>query len=132
MNLKKTTRLFSENLIACGVSLFLIYAILVYLRPDWRLSLNIPGVSDQESKKQPKGEHGAIAFQVPKYEASGDISVPGTDGILIVDDNNSSEVLWVRLDSSGKQIGAIQAVPLGTSIEDPEGITSDGDYYYIV
>jgi len=85
-----------------------------------------------DSKKKSKREHDPIAFQGGKYEASGAISVPGTDGILIVDDDNPSAVLWVRLDRSGKQIGSVQAVSLGTSIEDPEGITSDGAYYYIV
>ncbi|HKQ76474.1 MAG TPA: DUF3616 domain-containing protein [Blastocatellia bacterium] len=85
-----------------------------------------------DSKKKSKREHDAITFQGGKYEASGAISVPGTDGILIVDDNNPSAVLWVRLDKSGKQIGSVQAVSLGTGIEDPEGITSDGAYYYIV
>ena len=138
-NLRGTKRLSYENLISWRIALLLISAVGIFSRGDALSTSNIPGVNDHEdkkhssdSKKKAKREHDPIAFQGGKYEAFGAIFVAGTDGILIVDDDNPSAVLWVRLDRSGKQIGSVQAVSLGTSIEDPEGITSDGAYYYIV
>jgi hypothetical protein len=66
------------------------------------------------------------------FEASGVAYVPGTDGVLFVDDGRPSEVFWMRLDKSGKQAGAIKAVGLGVSVIDPEGITTDGSLFYVV
>ena len=51
---------------------------------------------------------------------------------VAVDDGNPSVVLWARIDRQGRQIGSVQPISLGASIDDPEGITSDGTYYYIV
>ena len=66
------------------------------------------------------------------FEASGVAAVLGTDGILFVDDSRPGEVLWMQLNSAGDQSGAAKPVQTGVSIEDPEGITSDGSYFYIV
>ncbi|HST23441.1 MAG TPA: DUF3616 domain-containing protein [Blastocatellia bacterium] len=66
------------------------------------------------------------------YEASGVAAVLGTDGVLFVDDSRPGEVLWMQLNSAGDQSGAAKPVQTGASIEDPEGITSDGSYFYIV
>lgn len=74
----------------------------------------------------------AKAFAGGTFEASGVVHVPGTSGILFIDDGKPSEVFWMELDDSGNQRGSIKAVNLGVSIEDPEGITTDGTYFYIV
>jgi hypothetical protein len=74
----------------------------------------------------------ARAFAGGTFEASGVVHVPGTPGILFIDDGKPNEVFWMELDDGGNQRGPIKAVSLGASIEDPEGITTDGKYFYIV
>jgi pSer/pThr/pTyr-binding forkhead associated (FHA) protein len=77
-------------------------------------------------------EGGGTALQGGTYEASGAVAVPGTDGLLVVDDNRPGEVLWMQVDAAGQQSGDIKVLPLGATVEDPEGITTDGSYFYIV
>ena len=74
----------------------------------------------------------AETFSGGTFEASGVAHVPGTDSVLIVDDGRSGEVLWMQLDREGKQAGSIKAVNLGVNIDDLEGITTDGTYFYVV
>jgi pSer/pThr/pTyr-binding forkhead associated (FHA) protein len=77
-------------------------------------------------------ESGGLPIQGGTYEASGVVAVPGTDGVLIVDDNRPGEVLWMQINDAGQQSGDIKIIPLGVTVEDPEGITTDGSYFYIV
>jgi uncharacterized protein DUF3616 len=66
------------------------------------------------------------------FEASGVAGVPGTNGVLFVDNGRKGQVLWMGLDQNGRQAGAIKAVGIGADIEDIEGITTDGRYFYVV
>jgi len=77
-------------------------------------------------------EGGGTAFQGGPFEASGVVAVPGTDSVLMVDDNRPGEVLWMQVNDAGQQVGDIKVVPLGVTVEDPEGITTDGSYFYII
>lgn len=72
------------------------------------------------------------AFVGGKFEASGVAAVPGSEGVLFVDNNQEGQVFWIRLDQYGKQVGAIKSVELGVGIKDLEGITTDGTYFYVV
>lgn len=72
------------------------------------------------------------AFVGGKFDASGVANVPGTDGVLFVDNGRPGQIFWMSLDQNGKQVGAITAVELGVDIEDIEGITTDGTYFYVV
>jgi hypothetical protein len=72
------------------------------------------------------------AFEGGKFEASGVAGVPGTDGVLFVDNGLEGQVFWMGLDPNGRQAGVIKPVGLGVSIEDIEGITTDGTYFYVV
>lgn len=72
------------------------------------------------------------AFVGGKFDASGVAGVPGTDGVLFVDNGREGEVFWMGLDQNGRQVGAIKAVGLGVGVEDVEGITTDGTYFYVV
>jgi hypothetical protein len=72
------------------------------------------------------------AFAGGSFEASGVADVPGTDGILFVDNGREGQVFWMRLDRTGKQVGPIKTVGLGVGIEDIEGITTDGTHFYVV
>jgi Protein of unknown function (DUF3616) len=71
-------------------------------------------------------------FKGGPFEASGVIAVPGAGGVLIIDDGRPDEVLWMPMDEAGNQAGDIKPVKLGVAVDDPEGITTDGTYYYVV
>lgn len=72
------------------------------------------------------------AFAGGTFEASGVAHVPGTDGVLFVDDGRTEEVFWMRLGEGGRQAGAVTPVKLGASVVDLEGITTDGTHFYVV
>ena len=72
------------------------------------------------------------AFVGGPFEASGVAAVAGTDGVLFVDNGKKGQVFWMALDQNGKQLGAIKTIELGVDIEDIEGITTDGTYFYVV
>lgn len=63
------------------------------------------------------------------FEASGAVEAPG-GGVLFVDDGRPDTVMWLRFD--GDTAGTPVAVPLGASVADPEGITTDGTNVYVV
>lgn len=72
------------------------------------------------------------AFDGGKFDASGVCDVPGAHGVLFVDNGREGQVFWMKLDGSGRQVGAIKTVELSASIEDIEGITTDGMHFYVV
>lgn len=81
--------------------------------------------------------HGSLpapmtAFTGGTFEASGVAHVAGTDAVLFVDDGRPNEIFWMQLGEDRKQTGAIKTINIATSIIDLEGITSDGEYFYIV
>lgn len=80
--------------------------------------------------KLPKPGSGT-PFQGGMFEASSVVQVPGTDGVLFVDDRKLDEVLWMQVDESGKQKGSTKPITLGASIADLEGITYGNGYYYV-
>ena len=66
------------------------------------------------------------------FEASAVVGVPGGRGVLLADDDNYTELIWMALDEHGRQRGRTERVPTGTTLVDPEGLTSDGVYVYVV
>jgi hypothetical protein len=97
------------------------------------------GDGKDKHKKKKEGNHESAPaltsgkiFQGGVFEASDVTSVPGTDGVLFVDDNRPDEVFWMRLDQEGNQVGEIKPIKIGVSVEDPEGITFDGSWFYVV
>lgn len=72
------------------------------------------------------------AFSGGRFEASGVAHVPGTSGVLFVDDGRPNEIFWMQLREDGIQNGAVKAIKLGASVIDLEGITNDGSQFYIV
>ncbi|HEV2802581.1 MAG TPA: DUF3616 domain-containing protein [Pyrinomonadaceae bacterium] len=72
------------------------------------------------------------AFDGGTFEASGVAHVPGTEGVLFVDDGRPDEVFWMRLGGERSQAGEIKAVKLGASVIDLEGMTTDGTHFYVV
>ena len=65
------------------------------------------------------------------FEASGVVGVPD-NGVLFVDDNSSTEIFWMELSADGRQVGPAVKVPLGATVIDPEAMTTDGTYFYLV
>lgn len=72
------------------------------------------------------------SFSGGKFEASGVAHVPGTDGVLFVDDGRTDEIFWMPVGEARTQSGEIKSIRLGASVVDLEGITSDGKYFYVV
>jgi hypothetical protein len=72
------------------------------------------------------------SFAGGKFEASGVAHVPGTDGVLFVDDGRTNEIFWMPVGEARTQDGEIKSIQLGASVVDLEGITSDGTYFYVV
>ncbi len=64
------------------------------------------------------------------FEASGVTAVRGAEGVLFVDDGRPGEVLWLPLTAEGG--GEVSAVSTGAAVADPEGITTDGTWIYVV
>jgi hypothetical protein len=67
------------------------------------------------------------------FEASGVVHVPGSDGVLFVDDGQTSNIRWMELSGDGSQKGPSIAIPLpGVKVVDLEGMTTDGVHFYAV
>ena len=73
-----------------------------------------------------------VAFDGGPFEASGVAHVPGTDGVLFVDDGHPDEIFWMRLGEGGGQAGEVKPIKLGVSVVDKEGMTFDGTYFYVI
>src|SRR5262249_59743951 len=67
-----------------------------------------------------------------RLEASGVAYAPRSNGVLIVSDNRSGEVQWMRLNENGHQEGEIKKIPLGVGFLDPEGVTYGNSFFYLV
>ena len=113
-----------------------VLAVLLALYVNSMRSGSEKGVIETSTKGKAKVKIASAAggnrFDGGPFDASGVIAVPGGNGVLFVDNNRPEEVLWMQIDESGHEVGPVKAVPLGVSVEDPEGITSDGTYYYII
>jgi hypothetical protein len=82
--------------------------------------------------RNPASPAAMTAFSGGTFEASGVAYVPGTDAVLFVDDGRTNEVFLMHLGEDRKQSGAIKSIDLATSIIDLEGITTDGNHFYVV
>jgi hypothetical protein len=66
------------------------------------------------------------------FEASGVVHVRDTAGVLFVDDGRTREVFWMPIGSEPGHAAAVQRIALDADVTDPEGITSDGTFVYVV
>jgi len=66
------------------------------------------------------------------FEASGVVAVPASNAVLFVDDNRTTEIFWMELTADGHQAGPAVKIPLGATVIDPEAMTTDGTYFYLV
>jgi pSer/pThr/pTyr-binding forkhead associated (FHA) protein len=116
--------------------LSVILAVLLALYVNSMRSGSSPPAVEIGSKGSAKGKlslpGAGTPFQNGTFETSGAAFVPGSNGVLMVDDGRTGEVLWMQLDEAGRQVGQIKPIPLGLTVDDPEGITSDGNYFYVI
>ena len=123
----------TSRIVAQVLSVLLAVVLALYVNSSMRSGSSTPPVdTSQKGKVKFSAPPSATPFQGGTFEASAAVSVPGSNGVLIVDDGRTGEVLWMQLDEAGKQVGPIKPVPLGVTVDNPEGITSDGSYFYIV
>jgi pSer/pThr/pTyr-binding forkhead associated (FHA) protein len=90
------------------------------------------GVKSTSSTAKLVNPSAVSGFSGGTFEASGVVHVPGTNGVLFVADSKKSSVLWMTIDQAGRQEGDIKEVPLSVKIADPEGITHDNKFFYVV
>lgn len=67
-----------------------------------------------------------------KFEASGVVSLPNSQGVLFVDDGQRQQVFWMELGPDGTQVGGVTPVALGADVMDPEGITANPTHVFVV
>ena len=100
------------------------------------LALALGSVAISEMAAQKKRQVARTGPEHPiaggTFEASGVVHVAGTDGVLFVDDGRNDSIFWMRIDRGGQQLEPAVPIPLGLSIGDLEGITTDGTWYYVV
>ena len=104
-----------------------VFALVLMLTGLFLLSFTTGTSADPASLFAP-----VTAFSGGTFEASGVAHVPGTSGVLFVDDGRPDEIFWMQLDEGRTQNGPVKAVKLGASVIDLEGITTDGSRFYIV
>jgi hypothetical protein len=66
------------------------------------------------------------------FEPSGVVHVPESNYLLFVDDGRAREILLMELAADGRQVGDAIPIALHAEVTDPEGITTDGKYFYVV
>ena len=67
-----------------------------------------------------------------EFEISGVAHVPGSNQILVLDDDTTGEIFLVEVAQDSTELGNAVPVPLGIDVTDMEGITFDGTYFYVV
>jgi Protein of unknown function (DUF3616) len=128
-----------KSILCLTVAALIVPALISYSHGIVESKPAVIGDGKDKHKKKKEGKHepatvltSGKVFQGGVFEASDVISVPGTDGVLFVDDNRPDEVFWMRLDQEGNQVGEIKPIKIGVGVEDPEGITFDGSWFYVV
>ena len=66
------------------------------------------------------------------FEASGVAAVPHGNQVLVVDDESERHVYLMELGSDGAQRRPVTPIALAADVTDPEGITFDGERFYVV
>lgn len=120
--------------ISGAIAVVVVIGVVLVFRGNLLIGKNDLGENKKHGKraKDKKKSASGLAFDGGNFESSGVISVPGTDAVLFVDDGRPNEIFRMQLDSSGRQTGGIKSVPLGIEIDDPEDITTDGKYFYLI
>lgn len=138
-NKEKDARLRAAYITAAGRIFAAILSVALTVALTFYLMRSGSSPSKEEVKISKKGHAklklpkpgSGTPFQGGMFEASSVVQVPGTDGVLFVDDRKLDEILWMQVDESGKQKGTTKPITLGASVADLEGITYGNGYYYV-
>jgi len=114
-----------------SVVLTVTISILVTRQGSTPPSVQVVGAGAQSSKKL-AGLSDAKKISGGKFEASGAVAVPEANGILFVDDSEPDKVFFLPVTELGEQGGPVKAIPLGVSVDNPEGISRFGSRYIII
>jgi len=71
-------------------------------------------------------------FQGGTFETSGASWVEDSKTVLMVDDGRPGQLLLMTVNEAGRQVGPITAIAHNAPIIDPEGITNDGTWFYVI
>jgi len=120
--------------ISGAITIVVVIGVVLAFKGNLFIGKNDLSESKKHAKrpKDKKNPPSGFAFDGGNFESSGVVSLPGTDAVLFVDDGRPNEIFRMQLDGSGRQTGAIKTVPLGIEIDDPEDITTDGEYFYLI
>jgi pSer/pThr/pTyr-binding forkhead associated (FHA) protein len=125
-----------SRIFAQVIAVVLGVGLAIYVGNSMRSGGEQPAIVETTSKGKLKVKPANVGPGTPfnggTFEASAVAFVPGASGVLFVDDNKQDQVFWMQLDASGRQVGSVKPVSLGGLVEDPEGITYDGTYFYVV
>jgi hypothetical protein len=89
------------------------------------------GEGESKKDKSKRRQSAGANFEGGIFEASGVVQV-GADAVIFIDDSRPGEVMLMQMDEAGRQKGEIKHLKLGVSTDDPEAITTDGSYFYII
>lgn len=122
-----------SRLIFLGIGALLLVGICLFLVRT-RFDSHNATIESSEGKSRREGETliSPIPFRGSSFESSGVAHVPGANGVLFVDDSRPGEIFWTQLDESGRQVGEVESVHTTAGVDDPESITYDGSYFYVI
>jgi hypothetical protein len=75
---------------------------------------------------------GTVLIAGGAFQASGVVHVPASRQFLFVDDDSPRELFSIEVTPAGQQQGRARSIALGADVTDPEGMTWDGRYFYVV
>ena len=121
------------GIIATVLSVVLTVAISIIVTRMGSNQQNAPIMSfGSQSSKKLASPSDIRTISGGKFEASGTAAVRGANGILFVDDSKPDHVFYMPVNELGVQDGPVKPIPLGVSVENPEGITQFGTQYIII
>lgn len=120
------------GIIATVLSVVLTVTISIIVTRSGSQPSQVGAVGGNQLSKKLANLSGSTKISGGKFEASGAVAVPDANGILFVDDSKPDQVFYMPVNQLGEQDGPVEAIPLGVSVENPEGITQFGKRYMII
>jgi hypothetical protein len=117
------------SLIGALIGLILIVTVGAYFY--FTVRGNTGGQKKSKVQDRSTGQVAGEKLRGGNFELSDVSQVEGIGGLLIAADSNPNEILWMKIDKSGKQVGEVVPIALGVLVQDPEAIASDGTYFYV-
>ncbi|HSE99101.1 MAG TPA: DUF3616 domain-containing protein [Blastocatellia bacterium] len=126
--IKSQSRLIATVIAIVALAMISIWIVWLGFRSD----PTVMEAGENSGSREAEAASTPLAFEGASFESSGVVYVPGANGVLFVDDGKSSGCFWMKLDDSGRQAEPVRFVHIDAQVEDPESITFDGTYFYIL